>query len=220
MKKLIASVALAAALAAPAAAADLGPSRSAIAPAIQAPIGSWTGFYLGGHLGLGFSGRFDNNAAIPLGGASGFLGGLQAGYDFQMDRFVAGVAADMSLTTINKRFTPLVGNAFRGRHGTEGSFRVRAGFAVQNNLLLYGTGGLAFGGVSVSEFNPAVFNQSRMAVGWTAGFGGEYKFTPNVSGLVEYRYTDLSRGLFNNLPTTPRVGYEGHAVRTGVNYRF
>lgn len=220
MKKLIASAALGAALAAPAAAADLGPGRSAIAPAIQAPIGGWTGFYLGGHLGLGFSGRFDNNATIPVGGASGFIGGLQAGYDFQIDSFVAGLAADISLTTINKRFTPLLGNAYRGTHGTEGSLRVRAGFTVQNNLLLYGTAGLAFGGVSMSEFTPAVFNQSRMAMGWTAGFGGEYKFTHNVSGLVEYRYTDLSRGLFNNLPATPRVGYEGHTVRTGVNYRF
>lgn len=220
MKKIAIAFVLVAG-AAPALAADLG-SRSGMPGAVMAPLSAplWTGFYAGAHLGYGFGGQFDNSTAMRLGSPSGVIGGLQAGFDSQFDRFVLGLAGDVSLTSINRRFTPLGGNAFRANENWMGSVRARAGYTVQDNLLIYGTAGLAFGSISMKEFTPAAVSQTRTAVGWTAGFGGEYMVTRNVSALVEYRYTDLGRGNFGGLTGSPRVGYEGHSVRVGANYRF
>src|SRR5215471_11653806 len=49
----------------------------------------WTGFYGGGHLGVGWSD-----------GASGFLGGGQAGFNYQINQWVLGVEGQISGTSI------------------------------------------------------------------------------------------------------------------------
>ncbi len=223
MKKFVWAVAAAALLATPAAAADL-PRRQAVPDTVfvpAAPAGVWTGFYVGAHLGAGFSSNFRNNAGYALGSASGFFGGLQAGYDYQINRVVLGVAGDISYGNISRRSVSAA-PAFdvRASENWHGSLRARLGYAVQDNLLLYATGGLALGTVNARQLVPAVVSQSQTLTGWTLGAGGEYKFTPNWSALLEYRYTDLSRASYNSLAGTPRIGLSSHTIRTGVNYRF
>src|SRR5215475_6884509 len=52
---------------------------------------NWTGLYVGGHLGVGWAD----------GGGSGFLGGGQVGYNYQISpQWVLGVEADIAGTTI------------------------------------------------------------------------------------------------------------------------
>ena len=108
----------------------------------------------------------------------------------------------------------------RATENWQGSIRGRLGYAVQDNLLIYATGGLALGTVNARELAPAVASQSRTLTGWTLGAGGEYKFTPNWSALLEYRYTDLGRATYVNLTGAPRIGLSSHTIRTGINYRF
>ena len=82
MKKFLLGTAALFALAAPAAAADLG-ARYTKAPPIASPIYNWTGFYIGGHIGVGFNGN-DNNFFGATGNntSARFLGGGQAGRNF------------------------------------------------------------------------------------------------------------------------------------------
>lgn len=222
MKKIVWAAAAAAVLATPAVAADI-PRRQPMPEAVYvpaAPAGVWTGFYVGAHLGGGFASNFRNDAGYTLGSASGFFGGLQGGYDWQMDRVVLGVAGDISYGSISRRYIDAGPNDVRGRMDWNGSLRARLGYVVQDNLLLYATGGLALGNVNMRELAPAVVSQSRTLTGWTLGAGGEYAFTRNVTGLLEYRYTDLGRGTYGALTLAPRTGFAGHTIRTGVNYRF
>jgi outer membrane immunogenic protein len=194
MKKILWAVAAAATLATPAFSADI-PRRQAVPEAVYvpaAPAGVWTGFYVGAHLGGAFGANFRNDAAYSLGGASGFLAGLQAGYDYQFDRVVLGIAGDLTYSTVSRRYIDLTPTDVRAKQDWSGSIRARLGYAVQDNLLLYATGGLALGNVRMNDAVLAT-SQSRMLTGWTLGAGGEYKFTPNWSGLLEYRYTDLGR---------------------------
>jgi outer membrane immunogenic protein len=221
MKKILWAVAAAATLATPAFAADI-PRRQPIADTVYipaAPAGVWTGFYVGAHLGGAFGSNFRNDVGYGLGGASGFLAGVQAGYDYQFNRVVLGVAGDLTYSTVSRRYIDLTPSDIRAKQDWSGSLRARLGYAVQDNMLLYVTGGLALGNV---RLNDAVLgtSQSRMGVGWTLGAGGEYKFTQNWSGLLEYRYTDLGRGTYNNISFAPRVGFTSHTIRTGLNYRF
>lgn len=95
------------------------------APPAPLPVFSWTGFYAGVHAGYGtgdgnsasvdpsallalFPGvnNLTSTASAPftLGvGQSGWLGGLQAGYNWQTGHVVAGVEADVSVAGIGGR---------------------------------------------------------------------------------------------------------------------
>lgn len=221
MKKIVWAAAAAAMIATPAFSADI-PRRQPVADTVYvpaAPAGVWTGFYVGAHLGGAFSSNFRNDLGYGLGGASGFLAGVQAGYDHQINRVVLGLAGDLTYSTVSRRYIDLFPTDIRAKQDWSGSLRARLGYAVQDNMLLYVTGGLALGSVRLSD--ALVPNsQSRTLAGWTLGAGGEYKFTPNWSALLEYRYTDLGRATYNNIAFAPRVGFTSHTIRTGLNYRF
>src|ERR1043166_3805669 len=94
MKKFVAGAAALIALAAPAAAADLGARPYTKAPAYTAPqvVYNWTGFYIGGHVGGAFAG--DNSLQ---GSDARFLGGVQGGFDYQFaPNWVMGIEAQYS----------------------------------------------------------------------------------------------------------------------------
>jgi outer membrane immunogenic protein len=96
----------------------------------------------------------------------------------------------------------------RERLETLGTLRGRLGFTPLPTLLLYGTGGLAFGrassDVNISQvetsstvlvpcitFRGSSGGRSNFLTGWTAGGGGEWVFAPNLSAKVEYLHYDL-----------------------------
>ena len=54
---------------------------------------NWTGFYVGAHDGVGWS---DGDG----GGSSGFVGGGQVGFNYQINQWVLGVEGDFAGTTI------------------------------------------------------------------------------------------------------------------------
>ena len=95
---------------------------------------NWGGFYAGANLGYEW-GKVTNTASIR----SGVMGGVQAGYNWQSgairvrrrDRYPASGADDT--------FAP-----WKFSNPWFGTLRGRVGFAL-NNILLYGTLGLAYG---------------------------------------------------------------------------
>src|SRR6266481_9985046 len=94
MKRILLGAAALAAMAAPAFAADIQPRPYTKAPAYTAPqvVYNWTGFYIGGHLGGAFAG--DNSLQ---GSDARFLGGVQAGFDYQFaPNWVLGAEAQYS----------------------------------------------------------------------------------------------------------------------------
>ena len=71
----------------PALAADLGARTYTKAPAYMAPIYNWTGFYIGGHIGGAFGNDNNFNGLVTTSNDAGrFLGGVQAGADYQFAR--------------------------------------------------------------------------------------------------------------------------------------
>ncbi|MFB9265048.1 outer membrane protein [Bradyrhizobium erythrophlei] len=210
-------------------------------PVVVAPAYSWTGFYAGLNGGYGwgdpsFSVAPDSQAAALFirshnvqGGSvnvSGGVAGAQLGYNWQMDpKWVAGLEADIdwaNLTgTSSITTTAAFGDTINHRFGNSldwfGTVRGRLGFLPTENLLIFATGGLAYGGTKVSETttnltNPGVYFQGRQpdgstlfcvggtctagsgsqtSVGWTVGGGLEYAIWKNVTLKAEYLYIDL-----------------------------
>ena len=165
---------------------------------------SWAGPYLGGNLGYVW-GSVDNNLAKP----SGFAGGGQAGYNWQTGPWVFGVEGDIQATGAEDTFAP-----WKFENPWFGTVRGRVGYTV-GNVLLYGTGGLAFGELRATTFG---LSESHTNAGWTAGVGAEMGFAPNWSAKVEYLYVDLANSNF--VITGASNGYRFGLIRAGVNYHF
>jgi outer membrane immunogenic protein len=165
---------------------------------------SWAGPYLGGNLGYTW-GSIDNNLAKP----SGLEGGVQAGYNWQSGPWVFGVEGDIAATGAADTFA-----SWKFSNPWFGTLRGRAGYAL-NNILFYGTGGLAFGELRGQTFG---LTESHINAGWTAGVGAEVGFAPNWSAKIEYLYVDLADSNFTI--TGVSNGNRFGLVRAGVNYHF
>ena len=67
------------------------------APAYAAPIYNWTGFYIGGHVGGAFGGDNSFNGLTLSNNDGRFLGGVQAGADYQFaPNWVVGIEGQYS----------------------------------------------------------------------------------------------------------------------------
>jgi outer membrane immunogenic protein len=84
-----------------------------------------------------------------------------------------------------------------------------------NNILLFGTAGLAYGNLNAESFG---LDENKTLVGWTAGLGMEVGFTPNWSAKVEYLYMDLGSRFYTL--TGVDNGLQASYLRFGVNYHF
>jgi outer membrane immunogenic protein len=116
-----------------------------------------------------------------------------------------------------------------------GTLRPRAGIAL-DRVLLYGTGGLAYGHVNYSantDFRPGGPVQypasvSKTKRGWTLGGGVEAGINKHWSWKAEYLYYDLGNVSVtaNPTPANPpfQVAYQwqtrAHTFNTGINFRF
>jgi outer membrane immunogenic protein len=175
------------------------------------------------------------------GNAGGVVGGGQIGYNYQFGQsFVVGVETDFQGTSLssggNNNYIlypdPLIAGAFltpltpAGNAGVSlnwfGTVRGRVGYLFTPTLLLYGTGGFAYGGGS-SNRDFWFGNVSGTRTGWTAGGGVEWMFMPNWSAKAEYLYVNLSGGGATGAFGW-NFGYHRHpqlnVVRAGVNYHF
>lgn len=206
MKKLLLATVALAGLAGSASAADVPYSREPLAPMTPYNIYNWTGPYLGLHLGFGFGGDFDALSD----GATGFLAGVQGGYNWQMDTIVFGIEGELSYSGIGDNYYGVDADL-----NWKGSITPRLGFAF-DRFLPYVKAGLAFGDV---EFSTPGISESEMMMGWTVGFGVEYAMTDALSLKVEYAYTDLGRDDFF-LAAGHEGGYDGHEIKAGINFHF
>ncbi len=199
-------------------------------------------------------------ASIPTSTTS-FIGGGQIGYNYQMNTWVVGLEADIDgLSPSSQTNTVQVGAPISGSSGFNfsddtatrtlnylGTVRGRVGFLVTPALLLYGTGGLAYGdaGLTTNVFQartPRRFDDppsgsassSETRFGWTLGAGAEWMFLPNWSARAEYLHYDLGslnndfsistvsrrRGVSFTTAVSSRAQISGDVVRIGVSYHL
>jgi outer membrane immunogenic protein len=202
--RLIGAMAAMALTATAAGAADVyrGPPPYAPAPV---PYGySWMGPYVGANLGYEW-GSLSNSGAKP----NGVAGGFQGGYNWQFGQFVVGGETDIQLSDSNDVFAN-----YKFSNPWFGTVRGRGGFAL-NNILFYGTLGLAYGRGHVDIGS---VGENNLHTGWTAGAGMEVGLTPNWSVKAEYLYIDLGSESYGL--TLTNNGLTSNLLRFGVNYRF
>ncbi len=231
-------------------AADMAARTYTKSPAIVQAIYDWSGFYIGGHVGGAWTDEratYLGTTGIPLdpigtqygGNRTGFLGGVQGGYNYQVQNIVLGVAGDFSWTgtsvdnATTSAFVPAVTIHTLSKTNWYSTFTGRIGYAA-NNVLFYAKGGVAFaeevyGGYAnvagvgrVSSFNNVTSTRS----GYVVGGGIEYGFAPNWTAFAEYNYLDFGRKNYTIVDTgnaiTANFNIRDHVdvVKVGVNYKF
>jgi outer membrane immunogenic protein len=221
-------------------AAFAGPAKAAMpvkAPRAAAVVWNWTGFYLGVHLGYGW-GR--NPFSDPFGDviltdidSKGFVGGFQAGGNWQSGAWVGGLEIDLSGTDIKGSTSRSAGTrsvTLTDKFDLLGSARARLGYLVWPDTLLYGTGGLAWTRLVRTEQDIDVGSFSDLSsdpswrFGWVAGIGVETRlWNSNWLARLEYLHYDfLDSG--SSFDTGSPAFTSGHVtvdvVRAGLSYKF
>jgi outer membrane immunogenic protein len=206
------------------------------------PIFTWSGLYMGGQVGYTWGSDpidevdtvFGDDAFFNT-NPSGVIGGAHLGYNLQIGQWVAGLEATVDGTSksgtafdVQPNNLIVPGVTMSTRAEVEGSIRARVGYAI-NRILIYGTGGAAFAGITDGYINisPALSEtDSKTRSGWTVGGGVEYAITDNWSVRAEYRYSDFGRSPDFPFPTLTlgNVSFTHHLtqnqVQAGFSYRF
>jgi outer membrane immunogenic protein len=157
---------------------------------------------------------------------SGAVGGFAAGYDWLAgSNWLLGLETDFSFSGMSGQSTgptsfleiPFATQSTAATQSTDwyGTVRGRAGWLATPNLLLFGTGGFAYGRtnasatytesglnfgavahggsslVCVSGIPCFAGNTSTVQPGWTAGGGVEWLLDQHWSAKIEYQFVDL-----------------------------
>jgi outer membrane immunogenic protein len=154
---------------------------------------------------------------------AGFIGGGQIGYNWQYGNLLYGLETDIqglsngnngSAITVNSGVPGFPTEAFTSTTAVSksvnylGTFRGRLGFLLSPSTIIYGTGGLAYGGVhaatSITQSDSGILpgpvtaaystagSISQTRAGWTLGGGVEMQlWGTRWTGKAEYLYYDL-----------------------------
>ncbi len=231
-------------------AAAVQPAIYTKVPRVPAPLQTWAGFYLGAHGGYGwkendFSVNAFSNAFIGGIKSAGWLGGGQAGYNWQYAKVVAGLEIDGSATGIQGTSLPVTSGGTTGTLSDNvkylGTARGRLGWTPAGDWLLYGTGGLAWERANRSlvevtpggqaNINTVVSETPRDHFGWVAGVGVETMIrNSNWIARLEYLHYDFGTVESAEVQTSTDPASQsfaergGHqtieAVRAGLSYKF
>lgn len=218
-----------------------------------APVGyDWSGVYVGVNAGVAWNNsqvdqdvkvagerinqlqdNIESNQAV-------FTGGGMLGYNYQIDQIVLGVETDINYLGFDDSHSRTRDFDFPGHDATVngklsfegdwyGTLRGRLGYAA-DNLLFYGTGGLAYGHMSADGSVKVTDNGTGDYVkysgsndstnfGWTIGAGMEYGID-NWSLGVEYLFVDLGSAEWNGDASGEFADHVKADVKGSVDYQF
>jgi outer membrane immunogenic protein len=187
---------------------------------------------------------------------NGIVGGGQIGYNWQMQNWLVGLEADIqgtdekgshgylcpqstcipNIVGATVVLGPAVAESLNQKIDWFGTVRGRVGVLAVPRVLLYATGGLAYGEVKsgatiapvTTGVSAAIPGINSTNVGWTVGAGVEGVIAGNWTAKLEYLYVDLgtvSGSFATTIGTTNLVSnfssrVTDNILRAGINYKF
>lgn len=225
------------------------------------PANNWTGFYAGMNAQYLLD-NFDwhganpyiappkpcGNCGPPNQDLSGAMIGGTLGYNWQAYNFVYGVEGDFDFGNIKD--SQRDGNYLQESTKIQdfSTIRARLGYLVMPDLLIYGTGGVAFENLSYSEacpgdasavpfgwcrpvaaggHGPYSLSKSQWNTGYVVGGGAEWAMGHNLSLKVEGLFADFGENDYQlgkmadgKLLPLKKIENSDAILRVGVNYHF
>jgi len=224
-----------------ASAADMAvKSRPLVAPIRY----NWTGCYIGGNTGGGWSRvdttRISQDAVGPAFADygretdNGFSGGGQVGCDFQTTNLVFGIQGEFDFGNINGRHAVAAFPTFSETNSLRQIYLItgRVGYLWTPQFLGYVKVGAAFMNNRNQVFQPSgALSESATFTdpGVTAGIGGEWMFAPDWSVFAEWNYIWTEDDSAHDFRAAPGLFPPGEVINIrqraqtaliGLNYKF
>jgi outer membrane immunogenic protein len=227
MKKLLVAAAVAAvAFCARAVAADIPVKAPVAAPA--APYDPWTGCYVGGNVGGGWSHiNFFDHSGNPEGGhtADGWVGGGQVGCDYRAgNNWIVGVqgmwdSADVKGSNFSTRFPA---NDLTSKTRSFSAVTGQLGYLLNRATELYGKAGIGrvHDDFACTAGSCAVTFATGSKSGFDLGIGVAWAFTRNWSAFVEYDRLWVDHNIVHFPGFDEQIHQKLDKVLVGINYRF
>ena len=209
-----------------------GPRALDFNPVPLPPPVTWRGFYLGGNIGGAWatSTLSDNLTSVSLDrDNTGFIGGVQVGYNFQVGNLVLGIEWDFDWTSIDTS----------GRVGVPGiigpvqasadiewisTLAGRIGLALDRTLVYVKVGGgWVRSEASLTQLTTGASVSASDTNGvWLVGAGFEYALAPNWTAKFEYDFLGLSDKTLPGLSGSRAFEFERdiQQVKVGINFKF
>lgn len=180
----------------------------------------FAGWWIGGTLG-GATSNFDFSQSSDTINASGVLGGITGGYNWQNGPIVLGFEGDVLAAGISGS-----GRFNRGANIAEpdidamADLRLRAGVTVVPQVLLFVTGGVAWADVDLPIRGPGGGSGDGTFFGWTVGGGAEVAINPNWSARFDYQFTDFDSDTVSYPGGDVKFDPDVNTYRGALIYRF
>ena len=211
-------------------------------PIAAVPAFSWTGCYVGVHVGgtkmhTSIATDFEGTGRTAADNGSGAVAGGQLGCNYQQGNWVFGVEGEGSWSNnraIHSLFlSPSASESFTTKNTSDFNIAGRAGIAFDRTLF-YGKGGWAWGSF---DYNSTLICCDFFAVrsdisgssnlnGFLVGAGIEHALTRNWTIKLEYNYVDFGSRFLNlhmtpgNEPINVSESLVKHTFKVGANYLF
>jgi outer membrane immunogenic protein len=204
-------------------------------------------FDTGGVAGVITVPGFSNSDKVNLNGA---IGGFQAGYNWQTSpNWMWGLETDFqwsgekgsgrfsnsaAFTSDGEGVTVDANTRYTAKITWFGTVRGRVGY-VMDRIVIFGTGGFAYGNVKVDGSTHTVvdtesdgtftfgsnFSDSKVKGGWAAGGGiAGVAWDPRWTWKVEYLFLDLGTLQFSDAGTKVSTKFTDNIVRFGLDFHY
>lgn len=213
-----------------------------VAPIVETASSDWQGAYGGLTLGYAFNGKDEVGFSDPTGGPvesvgdlelGGVNGGLRVGYRWQRGNWVFGPELGYEAGNIEDSlsYDNDVGSRTKVTSKVKNvlALRMKTGYAVRPDLLVYGIAGIARADVEYkTEVTSATASEGQnrdfKKNGFVVGMGVEKQLTERMSVTGEYEYAQFGKtdrtftigGESATTEATPKY----HNVKVGLNFKF
>src|SRR5215472_5376869 len=188
-------------------------------PPAPPPPYNWSGFYVGAN----FGGAWTNGSLnIPnnsfYGGLTEFIGGVQAGYNFQAGHLLLGVEGEFDGATFSHPTLPIPTFGSVSQHSIS-TAAGRVGLVEDRWLLYAKVGGGWVHSNAILNFPGVSWSGSNTSSGWLVGAGLEYGFKSHWTLRLEYDFLALANWTSPTVPSI-QLNRDVQMVKFGVNYKF
>jgi opacity protein-like surface antigen len=215
----LASIAAVGLFGASAVASDLPTKAPLNKTPIVAPSYNWSGFYVGANFGGGWTnGGLSIPGNSPYGGLTEFIGGVQAGYNFQAGHLLFGVEGDVDWASFNHPTLPVPTLGSVNQHWVS-TMAGRVGLVNDRWLVFAKLGGGWVQSNATVNLPGSSWSGSSTNGGWLLGGGIEYGFKPHWTVKLEYDYLALSNWTSATVPAV-QLSHDLQMIKAGINYKF
>jgi len=201
-------------------------------PACASGPADWTGFFIGGDVGGGWSQNhwadtFEKKT-ISTDTGDGFVGGAQFGFDYQfVPRFVVGLEGTFDGGDLQTRVAQNISCNHCGllddsENTWSATAAARLGFRATPAFLIYLKGGAAWAGDKYfqTETHHVIPSVSLTRTGYDLGGGFEWVIASRWSLFVEYDYEGFGTDTFDDFADKTAISQNLQTLTAGVNFHF